>query len=321
MERRALMRIIEYTHPQAVELSKVKTAMALGLFDGVHIGHRALISETVRIASERKLVPAVMTFPQDSEGLKTGVVRIYSTEEKLRIFEELGIELVFLVDFPSVSHLSGEEFVSDVLCRRMGCRIALAGEDFRFGYKASADSAMLSSYMSSAGGEAIIHKMERYSFSGGESVEVSASLIRGYLSSGEIERACALLGAPYTVRSVVVRGIGLGHTLGFPTVNTDIKDGSPLALGVYETRVRIGEKSYTGLTNVGVCPTFGARSVHAETFILDYSGELYDEAVDISFIRFIRPEREFSSADELRAEIEENIKTVKRGGQDLSREV
>ena len=301
------MRIIEYKYP-ANDVVCGPLVACLGFFDGVHLGHRALISDTVRCAAERGIESAVFTFPSEASGLKSDVPRIYTTEEKLRIFEELGVDVVVLCDFSSVFSLSASEFVSRVLYRDLGVRMALSGEDFRFGYKASAGSAELISLMRECGGDGVAHKMERYSLPEG-SVEISATLIRSYLSRGDVRTAAALLGAPYRISAPVVGGLGLGRGYGYPTLNTDIGT-SPIKRGVYHTEVEIDGKLYTGLTNVGTCPTFGERAVHAESFLLDFSGDAYGCVAKISFVDFIRDERAFGSAEELRAEIDKNVKEL-----------
>ena len=282
---------------------------ALGFFDGVHIGHRALIADTVSRARELGLRAAVITFPAEATGLRVGAARIYSTEEKLQIFRELSVDEVVLCDFSSVSGLSPLRFVSDVLVGDLGVRVAFAGEDFRFGHRAAGDSAELKRLMTDAGGDAVIHGMERVLLPEGETT-ASATLIREYLFSGKPRRAASLLGAPYKVSGRVERGDGRGHTLGYPTVNTELRPDVPLARGVYRTEVKIDGKSYTGLTNVGVCPTFGARILHAETYILGFSGDVYGKECEIFFLDYVRGERSFSSEEELRLEIDKNIKEI-----------
>lgn len=303
------MRIIEYRYPGALPADVGALAACLGFFDGVHLGHRLLIADTVARAEAAGLVSAVFTFPSESPMLKRGAARIYSTEQKLAIFEQLGVEVAVLCDFESVSALTPEEFVKNVLCRDLGVRIALSGEDFRFGCRASGDSDMLSRMIRSEGGEAVIHKMEYYELPSGR-VQISASLIREYLSSAKPELAAVLLGAPYRITGRVSRGDGRGRSYGYPTVNTEIAEDSPLAHGVYHTEILLGGRVYTGLTNVGRCPTFGERVPHAETYILDFDGDAYGESAEISFIGYIREERVFESADELKREIDKNIKEV-----------
>lgn len=300
------MRIIEYRYGEPVIHAEPSVA-CLGFFDGVHLGHRTLIKDAVELADRRGLVPSIVTFPAEEQLIKKGAARLYSTEQKLEIFSSLGVRCVVICDFGSVLSLSAEEFVSGVLCRDLGVQVAVAGEDFRFGYRASGDSAALVSLMRANGYDAVIHGMQTCELPEG-AAEISASLIRKYLSVGGVETAAMLLGAPYRISGVISRGRGIGRSYGYPTINTELPASSPLARGVYRTEVRIGSESYVGLTNVGTCPTFGERAMHAETFVLDFSRDAYGERAEISFLNYLREERAFSGAAELAAEIEKNVK-------------
>ena len=305
------MKKIYYKHPDEIP-SIEETAVALGLFDGVHIGHRALIAETVRLAEERGLLPAVFTF-RDGAGLKEGVPRIYGEDERFLIFEELGVKLVFVADFASVSALSPDDFVKDILIGKMSASIALCGKNFRFGHRASGTGEELVALMRALGRDARTLNIETYDLGDGER-EVSSTGIRALLARGDVGGASILLGSPYKLCSTVERGMGLGHTYGYPTVNTPLRADIPLRSGVYRTEVKIDGKVYTGLTNVGTCPTFGEREMHAETFILDFSDEIYGKEIELFFTDFIREERRFSSSEELALEIRKNIKEVMERG-------
>ena len=312
------MRIIEYKYPEpTVDLPA--SLVCLGFFDGVHIGHRTLIVDAVKRARGSGLLAVVFTFPAESESLKSGAARIYPTEKKLAIFESLGVDAVVLCDFASVASLSPESFVREVLVGSLGARVALAGADFRFGHRASGNSDMLRELMRLEGGDAVIHEMEYIDVPGGR-VEVSASLIREYLSSGRPELAAELLGEPYTVSGITVHGDGRGGKNGYPTVNTELPDGSVLLRGVYHTEVRVGGKAYVGLSNVGTCPTFGERREHIETYVLDFDEDVYGECVEIAFLGYLREERRFESATELALEIEKNIKEAVRRSKGGKRE-
>ena len=306
------MTVIEYKHGESHSPLEASCA-ALGFFDGVHLGHRAVLSDMLHGASEVGLLPLVFTFPSEG-GIKPGARRLFSTEEKLRVLRELGVEVVVLCDFASVAQLTPEEFVRDVLVGAFGVRFAFAGRDFRFGHRAEGDSEALVRLMRASGGDAVIHEMRSVLLPDGSSELASATRIREYLASGRPEFAAALIGEPYSVYSTVVRGDGRGHSLGYPTVNTDLAPDTPLRHGVYRTRVRIEDRDYVGLTNVGRCPTFGERAVHAETFIIGFSGDVYGSDVSIAFLEYLREERSFASAEELGAEIKRNIEAVAGGG-------
>ncbi len=308
------MQVVKYKYPENIPVPKTGCAAALGFFDGVHLAHREIISDTVRAARASGLCPVVFTFPAESLGLKSGAPRLYTTDEKLEIFASLGVELVILADFPSLSGVEPAGFVSEVLIGALDCRVALAGADFRFGHGALGTADILKAEMAKHGRSTIIHDMCSYTFIGGERVEISATLIRNYLSLGMPKRAALLLGAPYRTRGKVMHGRGDGRVFGYPTVNTELREDCPLKRGVYLTELKVGGRGYTALTNVGVCPSFGARALHAETFIPDFSGSIYGEDTELLYLDYLREERVFSSVDELRADIDNLIKLIKKEG-------
>ncbi len=293
------MKITRYSLGDSLTDGK-ESAVCLGFFDGVHLGHRALIEECVRYAKENDLVPTVFTFPSECQKLKGGAPRIYSTEDKLSLLASLGIRHTVLADFESVAALSPQEFVTDVLIRDIGAAAAHSGSSFRFGYCASGDCSALAALMAEYG---------RACFTVGDvshsGAPVSSTRIREALSAGNMPLAAELLGEPYFITGEVVHGDGRGHLFGYPTVNTELSDSGLLPSGVYRTELGIDGITYTALTNVGVCPTFGARARHAETLILDYFGDLYGRVLKIRFLEFLRGERKFASAEEL-------LKTIKR---------
>lgn len=300
------MRVIHYKLGDKPKY--IPRAIALGFFDGVHLGHRALIRDTIDVAEREGYSATVFTFASDAT-LKNGVSRLYSTEDKLAIFETLGVDEVVLCDFSSVSALSPDDFINKVLIEALDCRVAVVGEDFRFGHHREGTSAYLRDVMMRACRSVKVHEMLLYNIKGRGRVEISATIIRELLSLGEVDTAAELLGAPYFISGIVERGRGDGHGLGYPTVNTEMGE-SPIKHGVYHTRVRVGEECFAALTNVGICPTFSPREPHLETHILDFSKEVYGERVAVEFIAFLRDEMSFPSKEELMAEINRNIKQV-----------
>lgn len=306
------MKIYEY--PAEGGLPIGDCAVALGFFDGVHLAHREIIKATVSLAKSRGISSAVFTFPAEQSGIKSCAKRIYSTKERLELIESLGADAVVLADFGAISSLSAERFIKDVLVCDLGCRIALCGYNFRFGRKASGDADTLREFMRLSGGEAIV--FEKYEFGGSE---LSATKIREALAMGEVALAAEMLGSPYRLRGRVSHGLGNGHGLGFPTVNVEIPEIRAYPrLGVYRTLLPIDGKIYTGVTNVGVCPTFEHRAVHAETHIVDFSGDLYGRDVCIYFAEFLRDEARFPDSGALVKQIGEDTRlAVQRNKEDL----
>lgn len=268
---------------------------ALGFFDGVHTAHRALI-EKAKLEAEKLSLPLVIfTFSSDSVLLKSGQNRLLTDKERLSELESLGADLTLMFNFDFIKNLSAEEFIDEILVTNLNTHTAVCGFNFRFGKNASGDTAFLKSKLSSLGKETII--LPEYKI--GEA-SVSSSLIRSLLSKRELLRAARLLGKPFFVDGMVSHGLGLGRKLGIPTVNLDIsREKLILEKGVYYTAVQISDKLYGGITNLGNCPTFEERETHAETFILNFDGEIYDENIRVYFISFIRDEIKFSSKEEL----------------------
>lgn len=288
-------------------------AIALGMFDGVHIGHRRLIELTVGEARDRGLVPAVFTFSSEG-GIKGDAETIYTTEEKLHILDELGIEVAIIADFKRVSDILAADFSTRVLVSELNCRFAAAGYNFRYGKGAAGNSTLLASQLAQAGITCCILPEQRLG-----DKEISSTAIRSALRSGDVGAAAELLGAPFIIGGTVERGLGIGHIHGFPTVNTPVRRDCPLKSGVYATVVRIEneKKLYTGVTNVGVCPTFGAREKHAETMIVDFDSDIYGRQVTLSFVAFLRDERHFDSAAELAKQIETDAKGARHATADF----
>ena len=290
------VQIIEYKYPEQLGLENL--ALALGYFDGVHVGHRELISMLVREARAKGISPYVLTFADSLSKTKKTQSIIYNTEEKIEIFKSLGVDGVIVADFFSVASLSPESFVKDVLIDSLGAELAISGYNFRFGKGAMADSSMLVELMCAYGKRAIILSEQKI-----DGKPLSATIIRGLIFDGRLDEATKMLGVPYSITGTVEKGLGLGKAYGFPTINLPLRDTSPLAVGVYRTAVLVDGKLHTGITNVGKCPTIAEREVHAETLIADFDGDLYGKEIRIFFLGFLRPEKKFDSVDELRDQI------------------
>ena len=290
------MDVRTYSHPE--KLSITGSAVALGYFDGVHIGHRELISLLVREAKAKKLKPYVFTFVDDLAKTKKTQSIIYNTEEKLKIFESLGVEGVIVANFSTIASLTPEEFVKEVLIDALGTELAISGYNFRFGKFASAGASELIELMEAFGKRAIVLSEQKI-----DGKTLSATVIRQLITDKKLDEAAKMLGAPYFIEGTVEKGLGLGKVYGFPTVNLPIRQSSPLPSGVYRTAVKVDEKLYTGITNVGSCPTVCEREIHTETLIADFDGDLYGKKLRIYFLGYLREEKRFDSVDALREQI------------------
>ena len=204
-----------------------------------------------------------------------------------------------IYDFAAIKDMTAEEFVKKILIDELNCEVAVAGYNFRFGKGALGDAEALARLMHACGGEAVIR--EEITDAG---LPVSSTRIRDLLARGDMREAARLLGLPYYIKGRVEKGRGNGRTLGFPTVNMALSPGGvPLRRGVYRSVTRIDGVLHASLTNVGTCPTFPERETHAETYILDFSGDLYGKDVRVYLIDFMREEIAFSSPDELKMQI------------------
>lgn len=281
-----------------------KTAAALGLFDGVHLGHRAVLRAAAEMA-EQGLVPCVFTFPPDCVSSKGAAGYIYGEAEKRYILENaFGIKNVLSPPFDAVCGMDGESFARDIICGEMNAAIVFCGNDFRFGKGAV------------CGASELVRFGEKYGFAVRTAADVyhsgervSSTAIRSMLEKGDVRGAQALLGEPYMILGTVERGAALGRTIGFPTINQLFDRGRLVpAFGVYASRTHIEGKSYPSVTNIGVKPTvaYGGAPL-AETHICGFSGDLYGKTLRVSLTDFIRPEMKFSSLDKLKEQINSDI--------------
>lgn len=291
------MQIVEY--PLKEKINIPKCVLALGFFDGVHLAHRDLLSRASKAADERGLAFGVFTFGSGG-AIKSDAPRLYDDGEKAEMFSTLGADFTVIADFGAISGASPEEFVKNILARDLNCALCVAGFNFRFGRGAKGNSDTLTSLMQECDGDTLI--LDEITLDG---TTLSATLIRGLIAEGKIEAANRCLGAPYYIKGRVSHGRRDGRKLGFPTVNINIEEGRIIPrFGVYRTAVVIDGVIYSGVSNVGTCPTFNGSDVRLETHIIGYEGDLYEREMCIYLLGFLRDERKFGSVEELSAQID-----------------
>lgn len=289
---------------------KEKTAVALGIFDGVHIGHRKVIKKAVSL-KKSGLTPAVFTFDTQSV-VKRGqkLLCLLPSEKKEEIFESLGVEVMASPKFSQLKDLEAERFVKEILVDKLNVGAVVCGKNFTFGKNAGGNCDTLEKLGKKYGFEVI--EVEHETIDG---EVVCSSSIRQLLSVGEISKANRMLGEPFSMELEVVHGNAIGRTWNFPTINQVINENqTPLKYGVYCSKVFIEGKAYIGVTNIGVKPTLLDKSIKiplAETYILGFEGDLYGRILKISLYEFVREERRFSSFDELKDEISRNKEFTK----------
>ena len=287
-----------------------QVVVALGNFDGVHLGHQEVLRRAVEEGRRRGMKVVAATFhPHPRAVLGAGDPPKLLTPLALRCEMLLahGADEVWVIPFDAaLSKKTPEQFVRDVLIREGGAGVVVVGENFRFGHKAAGEFRDLLRIMREAGGTAVgvqVHGMD-----GG----ISSTYIRALISGGEVTEAAGLLGRPYVLRGEVVVGDKRGRSIGFPTANVmPDTDAVIPARGVYAGFVRFGEEEYAACTNVGVAPTFGRSESRVEAYILDFEGDLYGRVVDVGFVKRIREERRFSGVDELIGQIRRDVEETR----------
>lgn len=290
--------------------------VALGNFDGVHLGHQVVIRRALEVGREsgRRVVAATFD-PHPRAVIRPGSEPwLLSTPETRReLLLGLGVDEVRVIRFDAeLSRKSPEEFVDDVLVGELGASVVVVGENFRFGYKASGGVEELSQTLRKSGG--VVHPVPIRDLESGE--EISSSRVRSLLSEGEVARAARLLGRPYAVRGEVVEGDRRGRTIGFPTANLS-PDPRLLvpARGVYAGYAELlerGRRRYDACTNVGVAPTFDRQENRVEAHLLDFEGDLYGVPVEVGFTERLRGEQKFSGIEELKAQISRDVESARR---------
>lgn len=293
-------------------MTQRKRVIALGFFDGIHIGHAALLRRTVARAGEIGAIPSALSFDVHPDTLVYGkpVPLINSSAGRADLIRRLfGIDNVIFIHFNrQVMQMPWQDFVQ-TLIQEMDAVWVVVGHDFRFGWKGEGNAELLQRYCEEKGiGCDVIDPVML------EGRIVSSTYIRELIEAGDMERANAFLGHPHTLVDTVHYGYRLGTKMGTPTINMQFPDGVIVPRhGVYAAKAVLEDNSeHIAVTNVGVRPTVsGEDRVSVESFILDYSGNLYDRQVRIEFFHFIRPERKFASVDELKAQILRDAETTR----------
>ena len=290
-------------------MEQKRRVIALGFFDGVHLGHGELLKTVARRASELNAVPAAVTFDThpDQLILHQPVSLLTSPAERADLMQRLyGISDIIVAPFDDrMMHMPWEEFVTDFLVKGCGAIHLVAGHDFHFGYMGEGNPQRLKEKCAQLGlGCDIIPEVVK------DGITVSSTYIRTLIAQGEMERAAEFLGHPFTLIGQVRHGKQLGRRLGFPTINLILPEGVIIpAFGVYATRVYLPDGQVRmGVTNVGVRPTVDVEDapITVEGYLLDFDGDLYGQTVRMEFFRHLRPERKFDSLDDLKAMVLHN---------------
>jgi riboflavin kinase/FMN adenylyltransferase len=288
-----------------------KVCLAIGFFDGVHLGHQQIIRQTIADAHQHDAVALVLTFDRHPNSIVApdhAPALIYSLPQKLRAIESLGMDTLLLIHFDEkFSRQSGEEFIRGLAHDFDPIHSISVGADFVFGHKRGGNVALLKKLGIELGFS--VHGLSAVSLDGHV---VSSTRIREAIRAGNLDAASQMLGRPYTISGRVVEGDRLGQQLGFPTANLDVTELVLPPNGVYAGFANVRGKTYRVAINIGFRPTImsGTQQLRVEAHLLDFHGELYGEELEVEIGGKLREEKKFASVAELREQIAHDIAAV-----------
>jgi riboflavin kinase/FMN adenylyltransferase len=288
----------------------IDTAVTIGVFDGVHIGHRRVLADLIALAGASGLSPTVVTFdphPLSILAPERAPRMLTSVDQRIEQFRQIGVEIAGVLDFPDIRELAADEFCEQVLARALRAKRVVVGEDFRFGRDRGGDATLLARE-----GERLGFQVSVVDLFGHLEGVVSSTRIRQLISTGLVEEAAALLGRPYELAGQVIEGEKRGRTIGFPTANIEVLPDRQLpGRGVYAGIAKVGDDTFSAAINVGTRPTFDGRGTTIEAHLLDYSGDLYGSFMALSFVARLRDEMRFDGVDALTAQIRADVGRVR----------
>lgn len=284
--------------------------IALGFFDGVHRGHQSILQRAAQYGRENGLTPCALTFLNQPRAFLKALPQelIISKESRETRIKACGIENVYMIPFDkATANMAPEAFVKEILIDRYDCAAAVCGENFTFGAMGKGNGELLKSLGGQFGFETIVCPL----LPDGDDT-VSSSRVRRMLTEGRVEEASRLLGYDYYIKGEVVHGRGVGTKMGVPTCNIALgPDLMTPKKGVYASRTEIDGAEYLCALNIGQRPTFNLHETVAEFNVLDFNGDLYGRELKIFLLGYIRPERAFSSPEELKEQIDRDIVRIK----------
>ena len=291
--------MLRLTHDQPLPEALRGSIVALGNFDGFHLGHQAVVNRAIALGFHERRPVIVATFdPHPVRFFKPDVppFRLTSLDQRERLFAHAGADAMLVFRFDAeLASMDADAFVAEILARRLGVAGVVTGDDFSFGKGRTGDVDLLRKLGEQYGvrAEAVAQVMI-------DGERVSSGRIREALAAGDPGTATHLLTRPFAVEAVVERGDGRGHALGFPTANVSLGRYQRPAYGIYAVRIRLDDNSeHSGVASFGVRPTFEEGEEYLETFIFDWDGDLYDRTIEIGLIAYLRPEAKFDSVEAL----------------------
>jgi riboflavin kinase / FMN adenylyltransferase len=294
-----------------------RSVVTLGNFDGIHLGHRALIGGAVAEAKQLGVPSVVLTFephPLKVLAPERAPKMLLSHKDKMQLLQSLGVDIVVVQHFDlSFAKLGAEEFVRVILADRLKAKRVWVGKDLRFGQGRRGRVETLVQLGAALGfGVAVVEPILV------NGVRVSSSIVRKAIHEGRVDEVVPMLGRYHFISGRVIAGHRRGRELGFPTANIANRTETLPLDGIYATLFQLGEKTLTSVSSIGMNPTFGDGPRTVESFILNFDADIYGEAVKLSFVKRLREEKQFSSADELIAQIRSDVKDAQAVFSDLN---
>lgn len=294
------------------KFAKRSTAVGLGNFDGLHVGHMALVNTLINEARLNGLESMIYTFTKHPENIlrkKLFTPLLTTVGKKIQLLSETGLQYIFFEEFDeNYSRMKPECFVSEVLLEKLGARLVVAGFDYRFGYMGQGDVNLLKELGKKYNFKVIIISPVKI-----DNEIISSTLIRRHVAKGDMESVFKLLGRHYSITGEVLDGKRIGRRIGFPTANMQPEDYLIMPhTGVYITKTLYDGEFYNSLTNIGLNPTFGGMErISAETHILSFDRDIYRSSIEVFFLTKLRNEKKFKSGEELADQIQHDVQATK----------
>ena len=286
-----------------------KPVVALGVFDGVHRGHRLILSQAVAKAKDIKGTSVVVTFSPHPQKQQS----IYSLDHRLRILDQIGIGVCVVIGFTrAFADVTAENFIRDILVRKIGSAYIYIGKNFRFGKGASGSVRLLKKLSPS-----FQFRLKAFDVKKFRGQNISSTTIRRLIASGRLVQAQRLLSRRVSVFGTVVKGVSLAAKLGFPTANIDPHHEVLPPPGVYAVDIVLGKKKLRGVCNIGLRPAFARRGtsdagLHVEVHIFDFKKNIYGRFLEVQFVRYMRPEKRFTDSQSLAVQIKKDVQTARK---------
>ncbi len=291
-----------------IKKTEYNTVVALGFFDGVHLGHQSVIRACKNYA-DSKLKTAILTFKNSPAEILSDTKKplITTIKQKAALFEQAGIDSAYFIDFKDVQNLSGESFVRDILADKLNAKIVVTGFNYHFGKGGKENADDLCKLCEKYAIKTYVCDPVMY-----DDAPVSSTRIRECIKSGEVDKANSMLGYDFSFEAEIISGNHIGSKINLPTINQPLIPQLVVPkFGVYASLVSINNKTYIGATNIGVHPTVAQTTPLCETHLIDYNGkDLYGASAKIKLLKFIREERKFDSIEQLRIQIENDKQDI-----------